>query len=613
MSGGRPVPIYLRPRHGRTPSVIARGLAGRTVFGPEKTNARWGRHGTGPVDDRAGWWAHQSYRRRSGLRLLVIFGPLAVIYGLFVNPEGTARLLREAGLVALLMGFMAMIHWTRRWSHYKTWIVAVALVAGGLLAVSRHRRPRDWVHIPVGHREDPDKPVVLDLPDNFSWPQTRRDKLAKTVAATAGIQHADWEFDDEARPYPTLTVRSLPQPPDLVKFEDMIPHYETCALDAVVWGKTTGAAPYSTSLSSDSPHVLCSIGPGGGKTEFCCGLALQFLRRPRPTRIVYFDIIKHGASAKWAKDIDGIDVIVDVNDAHDLILELYAEVQRRCKGYYLYGYNPDEPLILIIMDEANRSYKELQRYWARVLGGVRTSPAIDAYEGILFVGREASAVCCTVGQRGSAAGTGGGDSREAYGVIAANRYSLRTSRMLFADVGDGTKASMPVSSNKQGRIQVVTGGVATLVQTPLCIDRNTKELLPAARAWLETAPLGATAGSAAGDPMTRYAPTLGITTGSDPGSGHRGGHLHSVPNAPEDDLPEPDEAVEATLMVSLGDAAERLPGDTKAIKTALENDRRRKVPGFPGPRHQVGRTKLYDFDEVRAYWSERPGAAGGAS
>jgi len=349
---------------------------------------------------------------------------------------------------------------------------------------------------------------------------------------------------------------------------------------------------------------LCSIGPGGGKTEFCCGLALQFLHRPRPVRVIYFDFVKQGASAKWAKDVEGVEVVLTVDYAHQLILELYAEVQRRCKSYYEYGYNPDEPLILIIMDEANRSYKALQKHWVRTLGGTKTSPAIDAYEGILFVGREASAVACTVGQRGSHTGTGGGDSREAYGVIAAARYSPRTARMLFEDVGDGTKASRPVSSNKQGRIQVVTGGVATLVQTPLCIDRNTKELLPAARAWLDTAAIP----TPAGDPMTPNPSLLGITTGSDPGSGHRGGHLHAVPDAPE---PE-DEIVEATELMSLGDAAKRLPGDTKKIKTALDNDRRRKVPGFPTMRRQVGKTLLYDFDDIERYWLNRPATAGGA-
>jgi hypothetical protein len=611
----RQQPIYLRPgARTRGFSVVGRGLAGRSVFGPEKTNARWGRGGTGPPDDHAGWWAHQSYRRRSAIRLLVVLGPIAYLIGRWVDPAGTARLVRVAGLIGLLVLVSAVVHWSRRWSHYKTWTVAVALTAGKLLNVSRHRRPRDWVHIPPGHRDDPDKPMVIDLPDNFSWPVGRREKLALALAATGGVQHPDWYFALEARPK-TLTIRAMPSPPELVTFAEVVAHLPRLDPRDVLWGFRTGRQPFTVSLVSDSPHILVSAGPGGGKSAFLCWLCLQFFPwRPRP-RVIFLDFVKGGSSCKWAKEFSEgpdplVEVIREVDEAHDLILELFAEIKGRTRRYWHHGYDPDERHILIVMDEGNQSWPELQRYSRQVLGVTGPSAAIGAMQGILQVGREANATVVQCGQRGSHRGTGGGDQREAFGVVAASRFTPRTAKMLFSDVGDGRAATLPVSSNHRGRFQVATGGVATEVQAPLCIDPTTKLLLPEAREWV-WATVGASVPAAA-DP------------GSDPGvfpgregrgvAGSAGSRpLHVVPDPPSED---PDEEVgeplDATELVTLRRAAERLPGDTQSTLDALQNDRKRHREAFPAIRRRTAQGDLYDFDELRRHWLHRP-SAGGAS
>lgn len=614
----RPAPIYLRSRRGRGPSVVARGLAGRTVYGPEKTNARWNRGGTGPPDDHAGWWAYQSYRRRSGIRLLVVFGPIAVLVGYFVDPASTARVLRLLGLVALFVLVSAVVHWTRRWSDYKTWTVAVALTAGKLLNVSRHRRPRDWVHIPPGHRDDPDKPMVIDLDDNFSWPPARRDKLAQAIAATGGVQHPDWYFSLESRPK-TLTIRSMPSPPDRVTFAEVAEHLPRLDPRDVLWGFQTGRQPYTVSLVSDSPHILVSAGPGGGKSEFLCWLCLQFFPwRPRP-RVIFFDFVKGGASCKWAKEFsEGLDplveVIREVDEAHNLIIDLFTEIKTRTRNYWHHGYDPNERHILIVMDEANQSWPELQRYWRQVLGETGPSAAIGAMQGILQVGREANATVVQCGQRGSHRGTGGGDQREAFGVVAASRFTARTAKMLFSDVGDGRAATLPMSSNHQGRFQVATGGVATEVQAPLCIDSSPgpryKLLLPDVREWV-LATVGATVPTA-GDPGSD--PT--VSPGRD-GSGVAGSAgsrlLHVVPDPPSDaPTEEVSEPLDATELVTLRQAAERLPGDTQSTLDALQNDRKRRREAFPEVRRRTSQGDLYDFEELRRHWAERS-STGGAS
>lgn len=576
---------------------MVRGLAGLPVAGPPKTNATWSKPGTGPYDpDRAGWWAHQSYRRRAAITWAALCGTAALLIGGTVAPAGTQATARPLAWFALVVTGYVIVHKTRRWSHFKKWIEAIALAVGPWLDMPRRRNPREWIHVPVGHQDDPDKPIVLTLPANFSMPETRRDKLAQLTAAVGGVQNPRWHFDFEARP-PTLTISALPQPPRLVVFSEVVRHWEEAEDDELVIGLTAGGAPVRVSLAGDSPHILCSMGSGGGKSEFCAGVALQMRRKRRAARVIYLDIIKRGASAKWAKGLDGIEVIRQVDVAHELLLDAYEEVQARCESYWNSGYDPEQQRVLIIVDEANRTMRALQKYWQTELEGQKTSPAIDAIEGILFVGREADTHVLTVGQRMSAQASGGGDAREAYGVKIGNRYSPRTARMLFGDVGDGRTASLPRSSNHPGRVQVVTGGQAVEAQVPLSIDRSTKQLLPEPKAWIAESPaLGELGGGR--EQVTQRASRPGQTPVHDTGSRH----LAVVPQV-IDPAPEPTPLV--SPLVSLQDAADQLPDVTV---TALRNGRARD-PDFPRHRQVVGQTKLYDFDEL-ARWAANRAQAG---
>jgi hypothetical protein len=570
----------------------ARFAVGHPLDGTHRTNAGWTKPGTAPYDpDRAGWWAHQSHRRRSAIRWGALLGITAAIIGILLAPGATASTLRIPVWFGIVTAVYVVVHKTRRWEHYKRWIEAIALAVGPLLDMPRRRNPREWIHVPIGHQDDPDKPVLLTLPENFAMNETRRERLALLTAAVAGVQNPFWQFDLEARP-PTLLVSAIPQPPTLVVFSEIVREWENAADDELIIGLAAGGVPARVSLGGDSPHILCSMGSGGGKSEFCAGIALQMRRKARPARVIYIDVIKRGASAKWAKGVDGIEVIRSTALAHDLLLELFAQVQARCESYWDHGYDAEQQRVLIIVDEANRTTRELTRYWRAECEGKGTSPAVDAIEGILFVGREAATHVLTVGQRMSAAASGGGDAREAYGVKIGNRFSPQTARMLFGDVGDGRASTLPRSSNHPGRVQVVTGGSAVAVQVPLSTDRATKALLPGPAAWIADAPpLVVQSVRPAMSPNT-------ARVGDSPVHDVGRRHLEPVPNAPADAEPPP-------MLIALPDAVEQLDG---VSLTALKNARARDKD-FPEPAQKVGQTYLYDLDEL-ARWAANRAQAG---
>jgi len=579
---------------------VGRVLTGRPAKAPPvnhlpKTNATWSKPGTGPYDpDHAGWWAHQSYRRRTAIIWSGLVGLTASVYGWWISPAATQDAQRVVVWTGIVMVGYAVVHKTRRWEHFKRWIESIALAAGPMLDMPRKRNPREWVHVPVGHQDDPDKPIVVTLPPDFNWPEARRLKLASLVAAVGGVHNFHARFEMDAQPR-TLTVAAAPQPPPLVVFADVIRHWEEAADDEIVIGLTAGGTPVKRSLGGDSPHILCSIGSGGGKSEFCCGVALQ--RRRRGARVIYLDFVKKGASAKWAKDVDGIEVIRQVELAYDALLDIYDEVQRRCESYWHHGYNPDQQELFVILDESNRSIAALKKYEAELRADDKEAPsAIDAIEGILFVGREARTHMLTVGQRMSARASAGGDAREAYGIKLGNRFSPRTARMLFDDVGDGTKASLPRSSNHPGRVQVVSGGTAVECQVPLMIDRSTKQLLP------EPAELTGRLGELATPAPKRESVTSHVLRPGDSAVHDTGSrHLAVVPTVVE---PGP-----VATLVDLTEAAEQLadrfPGLTKA---KLANYRAREKAEFPKWVQQVGQTYLYDLAEIEHFLANRPQA-----
>jgi hypothetical protein len=174
--------------------------------------------------------------------------------------------------------------------------------------------------------------------------------------------------------------------------------------------------------------------------------------------------------------------------------------------------------------------------------------------------------------------------------------------MLFEEVGDGTKASLPRSSNYPGRVQVVTGGTAVEAQGPLLIERRTKELLAEPAEFVAALPAAASAPRRS-EQVTQHVSRPGITAVRDTGdTGSR--HLAVVPTVVEP-------ALEPTVLVDLTEAAqqlqERFPGLTA---TALRNYRGKKETRdeFPKLAAQRGQTYLYDLDEIARFLANRPQA-----
>ena len=578
-----------RPHRGRLVPTL-RFLAGMPYDGHPKTNATWRKPGTGHYDpDQAGWWESQSYRRRMGIIWTVLLAPVVSVIGFIVMPEATLAAQREAAWLASLAVLWVTVHRTRRWQPYKQYLEPVHLAVHQDLGVPRKLSPRAYITLPRdgSHLTDPDRPVTVTLPDTFDWPDgPRRAKFAAKIAESSGIGpefSAYFQLEMEPR---TVTVACNPQPPTLVHFDsEVVRSWEDAKPDELVFGMShLDKTPVKASLSGDAPMVLASIGSGGGKTELASSLCLQ-RRFKVGARVIYFDFIKRGASARWAKDVPGIEVVRHVDVAYRRLIELYEEIQLRCEGYWHYGDDDSQQEIFIVLDEANRSFDKLRRYDKLMQVDDKHAPsAVDAYEGILQVGREARTHMVVFGQRGSARGTGGGDARDAFGIILASRYRPNTAKMLFPEVD-----VPPRAPTHPGRFQVVVGGKAQEAQGVLMRDPKTKNLLEEPRRFALETPCGAP-----------------VALAPEP-----------VPELPEADE-RGDEVVEGELIdpktvasewVDLRTAADRLRHRWPNITLAALRNYRGKQESrdeFPKPQDERAATYLYDLAEIDRFLANRP-------
>lgn len=582
--------------------VGTRFVTGRPLDGKRRTDAGFFRRGVEVKAEsgHASRLAHLPYAKVAALRLGATATGTATTVGTLVDPVATWDTWQTGIWGVSAWGVYAVGEKAYRYSHFRQYVQPVADVVGPRVGWSKTTAARSWVDVPHGHREDPEKVVVLRFPKGFALTEAKKKELLGLARPILGLHGCDATWTPGGESGASVELRAAPAPPELVTFAKVRHLLEAAPWNEPVIGLAARSRPVTVSFAQDSPHLLCSFGSGGGKSTLQKALASHFRRRGG--RVLIVDVVKRGASAKWAKEVEGIEVIRSPGRAHDVLLSLNEEVQDRCELAWTHG-EIDRTPVLLIVEEANATQRLLQRHWIeerKERGDPTTSPAIAALADILCVGREALTHVVTFAQQGNAKATGGGDARENYGVRMLARFTRNTAKMLVPELAP----AFPKSSKHPGRIQVVTGGEATETQVALFSDQE-------ARDW-------ALGGVAVGPvPGTLRADSPAHTPSGDAGTpGTR--HLELVPppvpppvQAIPDDVEDWTELPPADPLVSLAEAADGMV--VEASVGALKKARTRDREGFPPSRGRDGQTLLYRPAELRTYWDNRPGSGALAS
>ncbi|MFK0182115.1 pRL2-11 [Streptomyces xanthochromogenes] len=605
---------------------IGRFLAGRPMDGVKRTDATFWRSGTRVLPKVEGHVSRSSYRagwkrltfRISTLAALGTGGYQAgwvhqdATQEIWANPEPALAALEQPGIAAVstaAVGTAAYLALTRkRRELMREWVLPLHEALALPLRLPEQTDPRRYLHIPRNFSED-DAVIRVDVPGRLDFSKDLVADIITTKLALEGVTFS-WHLAGRET---YLTVKKTRKPPAKAVFKDpKIREIVAAAKEsAPVIGIGSAGRIVTVDLDAESPHILVNASTGGGKSVTLRCIACQMLHHGSLVFVLDTKRISH----PWASGLPGVTYCRDIADIHDQLIALGLEGRRRTRVADALGIDADPkdigPRILILLEEVNATMKQLARYWekTRESGDPKVSPAVDALNEILYMGRQLRMHVLLVAQSATARALGGPEVREQFSTRILARYSVNAWRMLAPEVHPA-----PKSTKHPGRAQVVSGGSARETQILFFTEAEARE-------WATTGsspavPRAGLPGQAGPVPLHKE-PADPLPALSVPGTAPD----IEAPVAEPSPAPalEPD-ATPATSMVTpadvddqavgLREAAEHhLPGITlAALHFARAND-----PAFPDLVDKRGAAFLYRVGDLKRWARNRPRAATGTT
>jgi hypothetical protein len=261
-------------------------------------------------------------------------------------------------------------------------------------------------------------------------------------------------------------------PPDRAALEDVRAALAARGPAEIVLGVATGGTPHVVSLDDDAPHIGMSAGSGAGKSVFAMLVAVQVLGSGGRVWI-----LDRKGSHRWARGLPGVTYCMRPEDMHSALVGLAQEADRRNTQAMEEddGWEPPDR-VLVILEEWNAGVALLKTWWQehRESSDPKTSPAVSAYQDLMFMGRSAHINIMVVAQMFTAQ-LGGAAARENAGIRLMARYTQNNLKMMAPQVG-----SIP-PSRVRGRWLVIVGSETTQVQVPLLTSGEARALVLDAR------------------------------------------------------------------------------------------------------------------------------------
>lgn len=550
-----------------------RWLTGAPWHGRPVTDAGWVRPGMRALTStgHANRWHYLPRWRRTLWRTGGTVVTLLVGYGLVAYRTATLRVLLATGVAGVAFGVWLAWQAVRTARHRRQWVKPLHLTVAPLIGVPLPNRPGSWLQIDQDRTK-----ATLALPPGFNGTPKDREQIARTVSAKLALEAPEvrWAL---AGPEPAVTfLRSAP-PPVSVDLEAIREAIERSRPNDLVLGIGKRDKAVKVSLSGDSPHIGLSMGSGAGKSTTARLIAAQLLHKGAILLCLDMKYISH----TWAKGLPNVSYARTPEEIHEALLWLQDEVDRRNQVADAAADIEGEvhanvgPRILVIAEELNATQARLQAYWRQIRApdDPKRSPATEALEEALFLGRQVRVHVLQIGQRLSARASGSGDARENLAVRILARHSAATWKMLVPE------HPMPPPSGHLGRVQVVTSAVYE-TQVGFMTGKQAREM--------------ALSGTVA--PCPRGMPYAGRRVGetSAPELERSGSDLGV--KQPQPVSVSPVEVISLRESVNVG----ILSGGLAGIRTA-----RHRRPDFPKPVGYEGVTALYDPEQLAAWEAAR--------
>jgi hypothetical protein len=478
-------------------------VTGRPLWGPAD-NATFLLDATvdyrgGPVErlSRARWRRVAWRWTVAGVPILLAAGsPWITVWPLY------AYLVAGAVLGSCLAYRAAHAWWTVRDVRH-AYVYPAARVLARVTGTRFHRSAavRDVVLPPGFGGPDPaDAPVRVYVPD-VELTTAAKARIASAVGARLGLPdpRASWTEAGVRRVFVDLLPMVLP--PARVSLESIMAAVRAAPLAEPIIGVARGNEIIHLDFRNDSPHTLGSAGSGAGKSTLYKFVAMQRLAHGAYAIILDF---KKWSHLRWAGRLPTGRVVVEdrVPEIHDLLVRVLDELVWR-KGFDLHQEHELAalPEVDVYVEEINTLMGLLRDYWkgyaaaekqaaraavrrardaededaleraeedlARAMGLPVKSPALQALEYGVNLGREFNIHFHFIGQSMSAKAAGGRDTRESFRTRLLARWDRKTWKML----ADGIDF-IACPSAEVGLWAHVHGSSVEIVRVPFVADED---------------------------------------------------------------------------------------------------------------------------------------------
>lgn len=475
-----------------------RFLVGRPLDGRPRTDATWFRPGTTGTghSGRASSWHLRPGWFRSGVRMgcLVVAAGLAWLLVVAVWVVLLPLLVVAVFLLASGTGYAGFhgFRWAVTYRHRRQVVAPLHARLTSSLNLP-YKGPDEYLTVPRDYRKDQTDGVRIGLPEGRHFLAEEERLVRDIVTKALGMRDADVQWERSGN-RPHVVFFPAARPPVKLEWSDVEKYIREASPTAPFVGIAKNGKPIYADLEADSPHWLIAAGSGGGKSILTRLLAAQGLSRGANCEI--FDYKRQ--SHRWAQGLPGVTYHKTIAEMHDALVRLGAEGDFR--NVAADDGQPIGPRTFLIMEEMNATKVQLDLYWEtiREKDDPKKSPAVTAWNSVLFMGRQVEMHGIAIAQSGTARTLGGPEARENFALRCLARYTLNSWKMLAPEVWPA-----PKRSRIPGRWQIVVAGDAIEVQVPMVTDERARDLV-----------LGAACARTAGVPSPRAVPDLVSSPGT---------------------------------------------------------------------------------------------------
>jgi hypothetical protein len=629
-----------------------RFVFGAPLMGENPTNSTFASDGTGwAAGHRGTFFQAEPYKWQlmAGWKVALWRDvPIAIVIGGWWGwVQAPVLTCAVAGLVLGLL-FELAVRWHELSDHVEK-VDALHESLAGALGWDSTVKARHWLHIPVNYKDEDavircDLPVKLYVGDDESSPfQTSnsvRQQINSFVFQRLGLNGAEMTSTYHlAGANPHVEYAHMPKVPKRVTLSDIEEAIEKAGGSELVLGLGRGKSVITIDLDDDAPHIMQSVGSGGGKSVQIALMAAQVLAHDG--RVLILD--PKGTSHRWAIKHPNVLYCRSMLEIHEGLMGLGAEMARRQDAAREDEHAIDAcPRVLVVVEERNALMEQLQPWWDEYREDWKLNyiaetgekpakdlpkkcPSISVLRTVSYMGREPRLHLLSAAQQATANTMGGGASRESYAArLMGRNTTVQTWNFLAPNL-------TPRATDRKGRFFLAMHGLTVVefqgaVLSPKELKKlalkcftdeaaqTAAELRPAALFYREP---GITVGEviAPSTPVPAVVPGVVVsemspvpvasTSGSDQGE-----QVETVPvespvsrqNVMVSKRDSAENVIPFDRPVSLSDAVNQgiVTIGLQALKKAAQR------PGFPPVVEKRGKTHCYKPSALRDWEQRRP-------